>query len=163
MRMSITTTSGRWTRISCEGRGAGRGLANDFDTGLGVQQGAEAGADHRLILGEDDPDDASSAAPARSKGSVACTRQPPSGRGPAVTSSTERRGALAHPPEPEARAVVGRGGAAVVSDLDAQRGAIAADLHASGRRVRVAHRVGQRLLNDAKRRAADRGWIRPCR
>jgi hypothetical protein len=63
------------------------GLAGHRDVGLGGQDEPEAGADHRLVVGEQHPDhgalvDAGSAA---GTGSTACTANPPPGRGPAST------------------------------------------------------------------------------
>src|SRR5262249_44131043 len=60
---------------------AGRGLADDFDVGAGVEQRSEAGPDHWLVLGEYYPDRCHWVSVPRS-GSTAGTRQPPCWSGP---------------------------------------------------------------------------------
>jgi hypothetical protein len=57
------------------------GLGDHVDAGLGLEDEAQPAADHRLVVGEQDPD-AHAPLPA-AKGSVAPTAQPPPGRGPA--------------------------------------------------------------------------------
>src|SRR4051794_18942911 len=53
-------------------------LADDLDLGLRVEDHAEAGADERLVVDEEDADH-----PPASTGSIARSEKPPSGRGPA--------------------------------------------------------------------------------
>ncbi len=66
---------------AAEGGLAVVGLAHHLDVRLGVEQRPKARPDQRLVVGEQDPDHA-----APSSGSVARTRKPPSGRGPASSS-----------------------------------------------------------------------------
>ena len=55
MRMSISTTAGSKRAASRPPRGRA-GLGDDVDVGLAGEQEAEAGADHRLVVGDEDAD-----------------------------------------------------------------------------------------------------------
>ena len=102
MRMSMSTTSGRWPddgdRLVAVGR-----LAHDLDVVLGVEQDPEPGADQGLVVGEDDADHARPRAAARidgtgATGSQARTRKPPPGRGPASSVARRRQRARSRMP-----------------------------------------------------------------
>jgi hypothetical protein len=56
-------------------------LGDHFDVGLVLEDQAQAAADHRLVVGEQNPD--AHAFLLAGSGSVAATTQPPSGPGPA--------------------------------------------------------------------------------
>ena len=60
-----------------------RRLGHDLDVLFAAEQHAEAGADHRLVVGDDDPD---RHAPLPSIGSRALSTNPPSGAVEAVIS-----------------------------------------------------------------------------
>ena len=65
--------------------GSGSGLASHVDVGCLLDQHAQARADQRLVVGQDDLDRHRAGVGAGS-GSRAATRKPPSGRGPAEKS-----------------------------------------------------------------------------
>ncbi len=65
--------------------GSGSGLAGHVDVGCLLDQPAQAHADQRLVIGQDDLDGHLAGAGAGS-GSRAATRKPPSGRGRAEKS-----------------------------------------------------------------------------
>ena len=56
MRMSITTTSGRVRRATASASSPSCGLAHHLHVVLDVEDHAEAGADHRLVVGDQDAD-----------------------------------------------------------------------------------------------------------
>ena len=63
-----------------------RGLADDLEVLLGVEDHAEARADERLVVGDEDADAHAGSASAAPTGSRARTVKPPPGRGPASSS-----------------------------------------------------------------------------
>ena len=85
---------------------------------LGVEDHAEAGADERLVVGDQDAD-----AHARSRErEPARTAKPPPAAAAGVELAAEERDALAHPDQAVAAAVERRAGAwAVVGDLELER------------------------------------------
>ena len=92
VRMSISTTCGRWLTGELHRRHTGAGLADRGEAGGGVDEDAEAAAQQRLVVGHQDPDRlgqlvVSSRAAGRvlagPSGSRADTANPPRGRVPA--------------------------------------------------------------------------------
>ena len=102
------------------------GLGDDRDVVLAVEQRAEAGAHHRLVVGEQDRDHAGR--PRVRAGSVASTRQPPLGAGPAssVPPSAAARSRIPRTPLPEPPSP-GRRPAPSSTHLDADLAAVARD------------------------------------
>ena len=100
IRMSISTTSGRARRASSTASAPSAASPTTSMSGCGVQQRAEAGADQRLVVGEQDA--RHERARARASGSVASTRQPPSAPGPAcsVPPSASARSRMPRTPAP---------------------------------------------------------------
>ena len=88
MRMSISDDVGPSSRASATASRAVGGLADDLDVGLGVEEGAEAGADQRLVVGEQRRVIVTRAAVQRQRG--AHDAKPPSAAGPGVDAC--RRG-----------------------------------------------------------------------
>ena len=95
IRTSISTTSGRARGTSSSASRPSAGLADHRQRRLRLEDHAQPLADHRLVVDQDDADhDASPAVTAGAVavgvdgdagiGSLALTRQPPPGRGPAV-------------------------------------------------------------------------------
>jgi hypothetical protein len=79
----MRTTSGPVSPGELHRLGSGSGLAGNVDAGCLVDQSAQARADQRLVVGEDDVDGHRAGA---GSGSRAVTRKPPPGRGPAEKS-----------------------------------------------------------------------------
>ena len=79
IRMSMTTTSGQQAPGLPDRVGAVPGLADDLHVRFGVENHPEPGAHQGLIVGEQDPDHASS------RGMAAWTRNPPPAFGPTVS------------------------------------------------------------------------------
>ena len=79
----MSATSGTRSAARATAACSVRGLAHDLDVVLGVEQGAEAAADQRLVVGEQDPDHEAALVPFPLAGSSARTVKPPSGRGSA--------------------------------------------------------------------------------
>ena len=115
MRMSIRTTSGLSARDRLDGLAPVGGLADHLDVRLGVEDHAEAGADERLIVGDQhygsltSPPSRSAAAPGPR------SRRPPR---PALQLTTVDGDPFAHPDEAVAAVPFVAGApAAVVRDL----------------------------------------------
>ena len=56
IRMSIRTTSGRVRLLGVDGLRAVAGLGDDADLRVGLEDHPEAGADERLVVGDQDAD-----------------------------------------------------------------------------------------------------------
>ena len=147
MRTSISTTSGRARATSSTASRPSAASPTTAMSGLALQDHAEPGAHHRLVVDQDDAD--------RHGGGVhregrPRTRQPPPGRGPAVSCPGEHADTLAHPDQAEPAGADGHAGAAAVVDAPRPRAS------RSRRHTRdvdgvdrpgVAADVGQRLLH----------------
>ena len=112
--MSIRTTSGLSARAAVDRLAPVRRLADDLDVGLGVEDHPEAGADERLVVGDQDPDHscgASSGSCARNDEAAAVAR-------PGLERAAAQRDALAHPDEPVPVGPSPFAPTAVVGDLE---------------------------------------------
>ena len=105
IRMSIKITSGRVRSGHADRLQSVGGLADHLDAVFRPQQRGEAGPDQFLVVGEDDPDHCSLPL----VGSTAVTRNPPPGRGPAVSRPPSALRPVGHPGDPAAGACGPRG------------------------------------------------------
>ena len=106
IRTSIRTTSGRWRRASSTASPPSAASPTTSMSGCAVEQRAEPRAHERLVVGEQDADHA--ARPRRRERQRRLHAPAAAGRRPGRQHAAERRGPLAHPAHPGARAVVGR-------------------------------------------------------
>ena len=170
MRMSISTTSGFSRRAMSTACSAVDRLADDLDVVLGVEDHPEAGADERLVVGDQDADAhaastgsrgaaaASAASASPCSGSRASTSKPPPGRGPACSSPPITRTRSRMPtrpwPPPSARGLGVPSPRSVISSCSSSPPRVHAHL---GVAAGVLERVGQRLLHDAVGGEVDAG------
>ena len=133
--------------------GSGSGLAGHVDVGCLLDQHAQARADQRLVVGQDDPDGHRAGAGSGQPGGDA---EAAAGARAGREVAAEQRGALAHAGDP----VAGPGHAAAapaVGDLDGQLPVLLVDADLALAGAGVADHVGDRLLDDAERRQVDVG------
>ncbi len=95
MRTSISTMSGSSSEVSRSASCAVARLAHDDHVVLRLEHHAEPHPQERLIVDEEDARRHAMSA-AGSSERRACTRQPPSARGPGLDGAGVHRGALAH-------------------------------------------------------------------
>ena len=144
--MSISTTAGsKRAAFSTASRAVAR-LRDDVDVGLAGEQHAEAGADHRLVVGDEHAD---GHRPPPSSGKLVLSTKPPPFAGAGGHLATVDLHPLADADQAVAEPVAGRGAAAVVADVDPQLVGAVADDDVGAARVRVLERVRQPLLDDA--------------
>ena len=158
----MRTTSGRSSAGALDRLAAVRRLADDLDVGLGLEDHAEAGADQRLVVGDQDADGHARLTPAagRARGSRA--------RRAARCRARRRRARRVRAcPPAHGRRPAPPWSAAVVGDLELDLVLAEAQRRPGSRRAGVLERVGQRLLHDPvgrrgrRRAAAARARPRP--
>ena len=102
MRMSISTTSGFSRRACVDRLRAVGGLADDVDVVLGVEDHPEAGADERLVVGDQDRGCSCGLLVSACRGMRARTANPPPSRRPADSSPPTARTRSRMPTQPVA-------------------------------------------------------------
>ena len=143
MRTSIRITSGKSSAAASRASRV-RGLPDDLDVVLGLEDHPEAGPDERLIVRDQDAHHQA----ASSSGSRARTTAPAAVARPALDHASVQRDALAHAREPVAapRVAVAQ---PVVRDLELERVRLPVHRDPGVGRPCVLERVRQRLLDDA--------------
>ena len=138
-------------------------LAHDAQVVLGLQDQAQAGADHGLVVDEQQPDHRCTSGghgTRASTGMLACTRQPgPGWRGPAVSAAADGGEAFGHADEAVAATGAPDGGCAGTLVVDEQSHGLGGvdELHVDHGVTGIAHGVGERLLDDAVEDELDAG------
>ena len=132
-------------------------LADDLEVGLGLEDQAEARPHELLVVGQQHADCSCRAA---SSGSLAWTRKPPSGRGPALSSPPNRptRSLIPMSPRPPAlviAAAVTGSALSIIDDLELETVGSVSHVDAGVRGTGVLERVRQRLLDDSVRGEVD--------
>ena len=147
----MRTTSGRSSRAAAHPRGAVPRLADDLEVAGRLQHGAQAEPDQLLVVDQQHPDrSVTPAAPPR-------RRKPPSSRGSARSRPPRVRTRSPNPtrpkPPPGGAGTVASAGPLTTRTTSWSAGR--STVHATPRAGRVLAGVGQRLLHDPVRGAAD--------
>ena len=157
MRMSISTTSGWCSATAVRDLAAVRGLADDLDVVGAGEQHRQAGADERVVVDDQDADlvaHCGHGSQARSRKSP-CSSSPCSSRPPeSVARSARPTSPVPEPGIPVAPAA--RTGTGLRTSIVSPSPGAPSTRRSTGGRRRVLARVGQRLLDDPQRVAADR-------
>ena len=132
-------------------------LGHDVDVLLAGEQHAKAGANHRLVVGDEHTD---RHGPSPPTGRRVLSTKPPSVRRPCAHLTAVDLDALADAHEPVPLAVARRAALTVVADLDLQLVRPIAHDHVCVAGVRVLERVGQAFLNDPIGGEVDPAWKR---
>ena len=152
----MSTTSGSSVVGERDRLGAVARLADHLEVGLGLEDQTEARPHELLVVGQQHAD--AHARPSRS-GSLAWTRKPPSGRGPALSSPPNRptRSLIPMSPRPPlARRSPSRASTlAIIDDLELETVGGVSYVDAGVRGTGVLERVRQRLLDDPVGREVD--------
>ena len=148
---SMQITSGCRADAAATASCAVRGLADHDDVAGRLEDRAEAGAHHRVVIDQQHADHRRPAtATARSSGTATRTRNPPRSRGPISIDAARGGRALAHAQLAQSGPRLAHRPAGVDDlELDEPVVGVAQPNLGGGARSAVASRVGERLLGDA--------------